>query len=281
MKTERRHELQTNELAHSLATGLEKARPYVKQVVICVVAVVALIVVVAFIRAQSATRHAEAWQAYFDANVDSGTDANTIQERLSAAAKRFPGTEMADRALLDIADDKFRQGAIQMSQDKKEASKHFRAAEAEYAKIQEETKSADVRNVASYALGQTHEMLSDVDKAIEEYEKVTGTLAELAKKRVEALKKEDTREFYEWYATAIPKPRPTPSGPGKPGALMPFEVEQPDATPFGVLPKGIDDPLDAASDKAADDTIDAEGTDSAEKALFPEDAAKPTPESKP
>ena len=65
-------------------------------------------------------------------------------------------------------------------------------------------------------------MQNKLDKAREEYGKVTGAYADYAKVQVERLSKPDVQETYAWLATAqVPLPK-APAGPGIPGQRPEF-----------------------------------------------------------
>ena len=67
MKTERRHELETNTLAKELARWVEAAKPYSKVVGGLLVAALVIAALAMFVRRQSASAEAVAWDAYYQA----------------------------------------------------------------------------------------------------------------------------------------------------------------------------------------------------------------------
>jgi hypothetical protein len=99
-----------------------------------------------------------------------------------------------------------------------------------------------VREQATFNLAIAYESLGQLDKATETYGQVSGTLAEIAQKRMKDLKSSnEVKKFYDWFATAeLQSPR-APAGGRTPGQRPPFSVDDPLATPFS-LPTDIRDP---------------------------------------
>jgi tetratricopeptide (TPR) repeat protein len=257
MKTERRHELQTNTLANSLGEGIGKVRPYTNHILLAIGAIVVLLLALTFYRSQAHAKQAKAWEAYFVATTPSESSSKSEQELLRDVVKDFGDTKMADWAKLTIGDDSLNNAAQLIATNKSDARKNINAAIAEYRPLGESSEIPQVRNLANYNLGICYEMLGDSDKAIESYRKVNGTLGKLAQARVEALEKNpEVRDFYEWFADAKTA-APDISGGSQPGRMPPFKVDEPKVTPFSDVPGG-----------------DVGESDTSPIKLFPEDAEK-------
>jgi hypothetical protein len=71
MKSERRHELQTNYLADWLTHKIETIRPYLNMILIAVALVALAAIVGAFVTGEQSTRAAVAWTDYFSAAAQS------------------------------------------------------------------------------------------------------------------------------------------------------------------------------------------------------------------
>ena len=65
MKTQRRHELQTNQLADRIGVYLQKVRPYQKQILYGVAAVAVLGGAVLYLSSQQQAKAGVSWQEYF------------------------------------------------------------------------------------------------------------------------------------------------------------------------------------------------------------------------
>ena len=242
MKTERRHELQTNTLAQSLGEGIVKARPYTNQILLAIGAIIVLFLAVGLFRSQARAKRASAWEAYFLATTDSETSAETEQERLRTVLKDFSDTEMADWARLTLGDEGLNRGAELITSDKSEAQKNLNAAMEEYRPLADSSSVPQVRDLANYNMGLCYELQGQLDKAEDSYRRVKGTMAKLATERADKLKNdEEVQEFYDWFAKAEPPRRPVPGG-SMPGRMPPFEAEDPKVVPFDDVPGGGDLP---------------------------------------
>ncbi|MCA9249216.1 MAG: hypothetical protein KDA42_18970, partial [Planctomycetales bacterium] len=131
MKTERRHELETNYLADRLAAWLEKAKPYTSTVGIGVIALLVALIAKNFFSQQSAERNAEQWEAYYRKSEKPAQD----REGFLKLADDYENTPIEPWAALAAADASMQQGCSLLWIDKKEAAKHLNAAVADYEAI--------------------------------------------------------------------------------------------------------------------------------------------------
>jgi hypothetical protein len=76
-----------------------------------------------------------------------------------------------------------------------------------------------------FGLARIHEMRNEPDKARDEYQKVQGSFAALAKQRAAALAEEKTKATLDWLAKAEATRAPAPRGPGIPGQRPPLDVD--------------------------------------------------------
>jgi len=242
MKTERRHELQTNVLADQLGRSINTVRPYSSTITLVLVIGVVVILTVLYITRQSARQAGEAWANFYQATAD-GTDVDLLEQTI----KEHPNTPVSDWAQLAIADDSLSRGTALLLRDKSGAKTHLTDAAERYRELSTKAKVDDVRQRALFNLGLAYESLGQVEEAVQAYESVEGVLAEVAKLRAEAAKKSDVKEFYDWFVKAEPA---TPFLPGHglmPGERPEFDVESPADSPFR-LPGNITDPLPPTGD---------------------------------
>ena len=75
MKTQRRHELQTNQLADTIGMYLQKVRPYQKQILYGLVAILLLAGAVLYLSTQQQARAGASWEDYFSAMVEQRPEA--------------------------------------------------------------------------------------------------------------------------------------------------------------------------------------------------------------
>src|SRR5262245_34730435 len=102
MKTQRRHELQTNVLADSLASWMEAAKPYSRAALAAMIALVVGLGAWAYLSAQNDRQLADGWNEYFDAL--SPMNSRGAHELLTDVADRYSGTIVAQWARLTLAD---------------------------------------------------------------------------------------------------------------------------------------------------------------------------------
>ena len=88
MKSKRRHELQTNELADTLGQWIERVRPHMTMIVLLVVGVVAILAAWYYVAYSRESERAQAWRSYMDAGSDPQSD--PVSE-LNAVADRYCG----------------------------------------------------------------------------------------------------------------------------------------------------------------------------------------------
>lgn len=247
MKTERRHELQRNDLVEHLNRSMETVRPYSS--LIAVLIVVAAVIGFGYLifSRQAAQSEAQAWNEYYQAqSAADGFDA----EKLQAVADEHPNSAARDWAILAIANHSLERGDQLLARDKSAAQPHLETAAEKYRALSKDARVAAVRQRATFNLGITYEALGEPDKAIEAYGAVQGTLAPVAVARIESLKQPEAREFYAWYAKAEP---PTPFLPQHgmtPGERPAFDLGDPGDSILN-LPSNIGDGLPAAGDGAA------------------------------
>ena len=104
MKTERRHELQTNVLADWLGHHVEQLRPHSKTITIAVAAVIITALVGAYMVSFQATQASAGWSDYYAAVFEQSS------ERLETVAQIHSGTLPAVWARLSEADLELAQG---------------------------------------------------------------------------------------------------------------------------------------------------------------------------
>ena len=256
MKTERRHDLETNYLARKLAAGIECIKPYSSVTTVVVVGLIAVVGGWFFLRSQATGREAAAWNEYFLATVNASTDPAKLRE----TAQHHNGSSVAYWANLALADSQLLAGTEALFSDKTLAKKSLNDALATYRKVVESSGAADpIRERARFGMARSFEAMGDIDKAREHYLTVRGTFASLSKARAEALDRPSSRRFYDWFANAQPPAPPMTGLPGIPGQRPLFDVPSgDDILDSGLLP---DSGLGLGDDDSAGDDVapDADG----------------------
>ncbi len=203
MKSERRHELQTNELANRLARTIERIKPYTNLIIGAIVLLVGVGFAAAYINSQSERSRAMAWTSFFDA-LESGDPQNLIE-----VADTFDSSPAAHWALL-AAGDRYREdGLTELFRDRTTAKENFEQSAAAYAKLPKNVGKALLKQRILFGTGQTQECQFKLDDALGQYQAVAkqweGTaVGELAKERADWLALPKTRQWYEWFAQQEP-----------------------------------------------------------------------------
>ncbi len=218
MKTQRRHELETNVLAARLARWIDRIKPYTN--VILTVTIVVLVVAMGawWTFQQSYRSESKAWTAYYEA-VAAGPNYDKLRE----VAEQYGNTPVEQWANLTLADAMLLDVSNQMFIDRAHANGLLDQIRSTCRMLQTNSQNPEIRSRASYCLARAFEMEGRLDKAKEEYENVQGVFQPLAKQHLAALEKPEAREFYEWFASAEPRTPSAPQGPGVPGQRPLFD----------------------------------------------------------
>ncbi len=222
MKTERRHELQTNVLADSLAHWIERAKPYSRAALAVVIALVALVFVWGYQSAQAVRRQSEGWSEYYDAMMT-----RDPRERLGDIVERYAGTSVAHWSRAVLADMQLASGTDGLFSDRAGARELLQTALENYHAILRESDDPMLQQRATFGLARAREGLAkDLAKAREEYRSIAtkwpdSPYAAPAEARAKDLDRLATKTFYDWFAKYEP-PRPMSREPGTPGVRPEF-----------------------------------------------------------
>lgn len=205
MKSERRHELQHNELADWLFRIGNQLKPYQNAVWMAVVALVVVVAAYTWWSRASATRSAQAWN---DLSVGMNTG---NMEVLSKVAEGNPGTTVGYIAALVKADILLAQGCNDRFASKVPAMRSLKDAVAGYAMVLDGCQTPSLRERATYGLGRAKEAQGEIESATDNYQKVVdtwpeGTYASAANERLQELKQPDTKLMLQDLAKYDPKP---------------------------------------------------------------------------
>jgi hypothetical protein len=242
MKTSRRHELQTNELADSLAHWIEAVKPYSRAALALLVAVVVAVFAWSYLSAQSDRKAAEGWNELYTA-----LDSSTTQEDLTAVATRYSDTSVGPWARVTLADVLANEGTMEIMTNKSAAREKLQRAAEEYQAVLLEAKEPMLLQRATFGLARAHEAQGTPDglaSARTEYRAIgekwpDSPYKKDAEERAAALDTTATKEFYDWLARYEP-PRAMANEPGTPGARPDF-LSDPAADSSIKLPSAIDD----------------------------------------
>ena len=285
MKSEHRHDLETNERARRLATLIERVKPYATTVL--TVALVAAVAAAgfAYVRQSAAARQSEAWDAYNLAVQGRIPD----MEMLKQSAELHAGSPMAQWSNVTWADGQLRLATVQYIGFRESANESLAKAESMYQGLLRSATDARIRDRGNFGLGRVFEMRNNLVKAREYYRAVTGEFAGVAAARAEQLESERIIDACEWLASAKPPPRRAPRGPGEPGLRPEFEVDdltmpldemdEADETDLEDILKGFSPTgIDASTERRyepVEESDTEQGTDAAEDAADARDEESP------
>jgi len=227
MKTQRRHKLETNQLAAWFGDVVERARPHANLIATGGVVVLVALLASNFLARRSKARDAAAWTAL--------TTASTSSE-LAAVSNDFPGSPAGAWGTLRAADREFARGMQGLFIDREGALVNLRSAQRAYEELAGNSPDSPlVAQRATFGLAKSYEALGEIEEAIQAYQSLLdvdrfpdGLFADQAKARIESLKDPETGEFYAWFEKQSPaassdtpatETSPTPEQSGPSGEL--------------------------------------------------------------
>jgi tetratricopeptide (TPR) repeat protein len=260
MKTERRHELQTNELAIWLAGWVGKIKPYGKLILGGIILLLAVWVATAFIWNRGQKEREQAWSSFFQ--VYEGADVDADQLTQMATAQSYGETEAGLWALQTAADLRLGRGAQQLFVDRTQAIEDLEKAEETYRSVTEKAQDPLLKQRAMFGLAQTLESRNNFEDAKKQYQQVVQTwpdsaVGHLAQQRIDNLQQPATQDWYAWFAEQKPVVSPLsdpslfedlpnlPESPNlsvpEPGQLIKPSEPAPaeEGPPGGLLPEGL------------------------------------------
>ena len=238
MKTQRRHELQTNQLADRIGVYIQKVRPYQKPILYGLATVAVLGAAVLYLSNLQQAKAGASWEDYFGAMVEQQPEA------LAEVARLHSGSTAALWARQAAGDMKLSTGAMLLFRDRNEARKNLKDAEKEFLAIEQDgARYPMLLQRARYGLGQVYESLCEVDKARDYYKKVASAepdsaLGQLAQRRHDQIAGQDPDRWFAWFEKQVPKTPVAPVSATGQQPSTPFDLEAPAETPNLPSPGG-------------------------------------------
>jgi hypothetical protein len=196
MRSERRHELQHNELAEWLFKAGQRVKPYQNAIL---AAVVALVVVVAAYTVWSRTSAAKTAAAWTD--LANAMDSPNPDDALASVIESHPNTSVAYVAALLSADERLARGCNERFGSKAVSQRELNSAIASYSSVLEQCRTPALRERATYGLARAKEAQGDLAEAKKNYETVAtwpdGTYASAANQRLDDLKQRETKIMFD------------------------------------------------------------------------------------
>lgn len=205
MRSERRHELDSNDLADSATAIVDRIRPYLGPLGLAVAAAVLGLAAWTFVDSRRAAAREQSWDECLAA-IAGGQAAG-----LEGVVARHAGTPAAQWAGLILADGILDQGSQLLYVDRAQAESRLQDAVARYSALLASTTLDFVRERATFGLAKARENLGQLTEALDGYKAVVrehpnSAVRRFAEARIQALDRESTRQWYDWFAQQKPEP---------------------------------------------------------------------------
>jgi hypothetical protein len=205
MKSQRRHELQTNMLADWLGDVLDRIRPY--QNVILGVAILALagVVGLTILSHRRASYAGQAWDSM-------GSLLATNPADFEKTIKLYPNTPAAQWSRVLTGDMYLANGVNELFSSKPIGLEQLGRAQEQYlAALNADTKKGWIAERAAFGLARTMEAAGKLDEAARRYDEIVqqwpnGMFKEEAASRSKELQKQSVKWFYDQFAAYNPQP---------------------------------------------------------------------------
>ncbi|MEM8947601.1 MAG: hypothetical protein AAGD11_20690 [Planctomycetota bacterium] len=243
MKSEHRHELETNELSAGLAKSIERLKPVAGQILTGVGLLLALYAGLSIWNAQTAQTERDAWEAYALATDSADPEMKSLQ--LVAADEKYAGTRMSEWAYVGWADRQVLNAMRYYFADREKTKDLLRGVEGIYEQFSKDASDPQVLNRARFGLARVYELQNKLDEAKSQYLTVRGNLQSQASARAEQLGSDSIKDTYDWLATAELPKRDRTGGSGATGQRPEFNAATPAAKPSGdsITEKSLEDLL--------------------------------------
>ncbi len=243
MKSERRHELQHNELADWLVKTGEQIKPH-QNLILAVVAVAAVVIVgYTWWARHTATRTSLAWTDLERAIQSDSPDL------IGAVADEYPNTIVGQTASVLLGDFRLAAACNQRFASAMIAERELRAAEGAYSSVMENNLSEELCERATYGMARVRETEGKLDAARQFYSDIVrqwpdGAFATEAKRRLADFEERDTKLMFADLHKYEPKGEfaEEPGGLGPPPTNSPPAFETPKEPPVDSGPIDLGPP---------------------------------------
>jgi hypothetical protein len=230
MKTERRHELQTNWLADRVGEIIVVLKPYAKGLTGVLLAVLVVWAAFLIMAHRSQAEEASNWNKLWDGLLGGSNAA----EDLATLSESSPKQPTGQWALLILADNDLSNGVGLQFVEKKAGRDAIHNALDNYKTVLQNATDPLVREHALYGVGLAQESLCNVADAETAYKQLrtdypTGSYSIRAQERLDDLARDSTKARYDWFKTLEPPPSGLGKGSDKTGGAtgpqLPSELE--------------------------------------------------------
>lgn len=216
MQMEHELDADSNDLASSAISLLDRARPHATAILVAAVAGLLALVAWLLVSNQVAAGRAQSWNALLGAFASDNPQ--ILQESLGDVIRRYPATAAAQWAEIVLADLAVSEGTDLMFVERGRAAERLQQAANTYGAVLAARPSGMLAERATFGLAKAREAVGQLEEARLGYEAVareqaSAGLKRLAAARAEALGRESTRQWYDWFAAQkITPPEPAATG---------------------------------------------------------------------
>lgn len=293
MSSERRHQLEHNELAVWLFKVNKSIEPYSKQIAVFVSLSIVALLAWSFLSSEEVAKRSDATLQLIQASGSGDI------ELLGQVAEAYQGTTSGNWAKLYEGQALVSQGIQTIFSDRSGAEEMLQQAEDVLLSAVNSSTETLLVSRGHYGIAQAREALGDFKKAIESYNQViqvneSEAMVKRAEARIEALERPESQAFLAWFSEQDFSPAVDPSlPPTLPGGnalpempdlglpALDLGVDGETTTPEGglELPEIVSEPAEgeAATDDAANaDTAEPAGDSTTEATPAPAETADET-----
>ncbi|MEE8452926.1 MAG: hypothetical protein V3R99_13455 [Thermoguttaceae bacterium] len=232
MKSERRHDLEKNDLADRLAKGVETVKPYQNALLAGILLILVVTISYTWWVRRSATASEVGWDDFYAALTKLGSGPGGFDDAMSEfddIIEAHPKTHLAHWTAAVAGDLRLEMGCNQLFRNKANAKQELKHAIELYEMLRSETRSPRLRQRAIFGLARATEATgTDLEKAKQLYEELShdaeGVYVAVATRRAADLGNKATLEMYDKFAQFDPQPAYLDE-PGIPGERLPFDLD--------------------------------------------------------
>ena len=254
MKSERRHELQHNELAEWLFKTGEQIKPHQNLIMAAVVAIAVTIIGYTWWTRHAASRINQGWTE-LDRAMDAGSP-----DLFGAIADEYPDTVVGQTAAVLLGNLRLSAACNQRFASATLAQRELKAAQDSYAKVLEDNISEALRERATYGMARVRETDGKIDAAKQLYSEMVsqwpnGAFTAAAKQRLADFKDPETKLMF----ASLHKYEPKGGFSKEPGSLAtppaPPVFNVPQEPPVGNAPDDVRKGVNETSEHPFSDAL--------------------------
>ncbi|MFG0265836.1 MAG: tetratricopeptide repeat protein [Rhodopirellula sp. JB055] len=275
MNSERRHQLNENELAGVLDKLNHSIEPYSKPIALGVAAFFVAILGYGVYSSTQSDNRSDATLQLIDASITGDT------ESLATIAAQYPDTSAAAWARLYQGGQQMGLGFSSLYTSRDEAETLLDDAVDAYKQAMELSNDAMIQSRAHYGLAQIAEARGNIEEAVEEYEAAmavgeSAAMIEEAQSRVAALSSPQSQEFLAWFQEQDFSPAEPSLPPSLPGAGELPDLPDLDLPPLDLPLEDMPETAEAETEETEDEESKAGDSESAseEPAMTEEPASE-------